>query len=126
MGENSHNYRIIDWAFIKVDVTINIKNAKVALNKSSFVYNGKVQKPAIKTVKGQKLKAGTDYTFVIKNSKGKKSFKKKFKINEKTGKITVKKKLKRGTYKVKVKVKAAGTANYKASTRTVTFKIRVK
>ena len=212
LGENSQNYRIIDWAFIKVDVTISIKNAEVALNKSSFVYNGKVQKPAIKTVKGQNLKAGTDYTFVIKNSKGKnvsspkaagtykvvvkgkgkysgstaatytikkaanpmtlkaksvkvkrktlkkksktiagaeaftvskakgklsyklvsvkkgkKSFKKKFNINAKTGKITVKKKLKKGTYTVKVKVKAAGNANYKASAwKTVTFKVKVK
>ena len=39
----------------------------------------------------------------------------------------VKKKLKKGTYKVKVKIKAAGNANYKASgIKTVTFTIKVK
>ena len=38
----------------------------------------------------------------------------------------MKKGLKKGTYKVKVKVKAAGNANYKASAwKTVTFKIKV-
>jgi|GEM_PF-6094401 len=52
---------------------------------------------------------------------------KKITINKKTGKVTVKKGLKRGTYKVKMKVKAAGNANYKASAwKTVTFKIKIK
>ena len=52
---------------------------------------------------------------------------KKITINKKTGKVTIKKGLKKGTYKVKVKVKAAGTANYKASpAKTVTFTIKVK
>jgi hypothetical protein len=64
---------------------------------------------------------------LVSAKKGKKSFKKKFNINAKTGKITVKKKLKRGTYKVKVKVKAAGNANYKASAwKAVTFNVQVK
>lgn len=58
--------------------------------------------------------------------KGKKSFKKYFKVNPKTGKITVKKRLKKGTYKVTVKVKAAGNDNYKSVVKKVTFKIRVK
>ena len=52
---------------------------------------------------------------------------KKIAINKKTGKVTVKKGLKKGTYKVNVKVKAAGNANYSASAyKTVTFKIKVK
>ena len=44
--------------------------AKVYLSKSSFVYNGKVQKPTVvaKDTKGNKLKLGTDYT--VKYSKG--------------------------------------------------------
>ena len=50
----------------------------------------------------------------------------KITIAKKTGKITVKKGLKKGTYKVKVKVKAAGNANYEASAvKTVTLTIRV-
>ena len=58
--------------------------------------------------------------------KGKKSFKKYFKVNRNTGKITVKKRLKKGTYKVTVKVKAAGDNKYKAAEKKVTFKIKVK
>ena len=56
----------------------------------------------------------------------KKSGNKKITINKTTGKVTVKKKLKKGTYKVKVAVTAAGNSNYKAVTKTVTFKIKVK
>jgi len=53
-------------------------------------------------------------------------FRKYFKVNAKTGKITVKKKLKKGTYKIKVKVTAAGNDNYNSLTKTVTFKVKVK
>ncbi len=42
------------------------------------------------------------------------------------GKITVKKKTKKGTYKVKVVVKAAGNGNYNAAAKTVTVKVKVK
>lgn len=76
----------------------------------------------------KKLKDRKTYTFVSAK-KGSKSFKKYFRINKKTGKVTIKKnrKMKKGTYKVKVRVKALGNRNYKASAaRTVTFKIRVK
>lgn len=44
----------------------------------------------------------------------------------KSGKVTVKKGLKKKTYKVIVRVKAAGNVNYNAKTQKVTFKIRVK
>ena len=67
----------------------------------------------------------------IKNAKGSLTFykvkgNKKIKINKKTGKLRVKKGLRKGTYKVKVRVNAAGNENYKAASRTVTFKIKVK
>ena len=59
--------------------------------------------------------------------KYKKQVAKKITVNAKTGKVTIKKKLKKGTYSVKVKVKAAGDANYNPSAwKTVTFKIKVK
>ena len=76
----------------------------------------------------KKLKDRKTYTFVSAK-KGSKSFKKYFRIDKKTGKVTIKKnrKMKKGTYKVKVRVKALGNRNYKASAaRTVTFKVRVK
>jgi len=43
-----------------------------------------------------------------------------------TGKVTVKKGTKAGTYKLKVKVKAAGTSKYKSKTQKVTITIWVK
>ena len=68
-------------------------------------------------------------TYTLSSAKnGSKSFKKYFKINKKTGMVTIQKnkKMKKGTYTVKVKVKAAGNANYKASAvKTVTFKVKV-
>ena len=52
---------------------------------------------------------------------------KKITINKKTGKVTVAKGLKKGTYVVKVKIKAAGNANYAASAyKTVKVKILIK
>ena len=62
-------------------------------------------------------------TVKVKFSKGNK----KISINKKNGKVTIKKGLKKGTYKVKVKIKANGNVNYKASAfKTITFKIKVK
>ncbi len=61
----------------------------------------------------------------VKRGKSKK-YKKYFKINSTTGNVTIKKKLKKGTYKVTCVVTAAGDSNYKAGTKTVTFKIKVK
>jgi endo-1,4-beta-xylanase len=56
----------------------------------------------------------------------KKGGNKKITVNKKTGKATVKKGLAKGTYKVKVKVTAAGNANYKKASKTITFKVIVK
>lgn len=47
----------------------------------------------------------------------------------KRGKVTIKKnkRMKKGTYKVKVKVRALGNSNYKASAvKSVTFKVKAK
>ena len=64
---------------------------------------------------------------LVSAKKGKKSFKKYIKINKKTGKVTLKKGLKKGTYKIKVRVKAAGNENYNPSAyKTVTIKLKIK
>ena len=205
---SSKNYTFSNSNIVIVRVTsdtVDIDQTKVVLSKSAFTYNGKEQKPSIKTIKGLNLEAGTDYeatwpnksknagtytvtikgigkytgttnaTYTIKKAKnpirlgsktakinyskleknaqkikranlikvskaqgkpkykldsakkGKKSFKKYFKVNSKTGNITVMKGLKKGTYKVKVKIKAEGNANYRASAwKAVTFKVRVR
>ena len=50
---------------------VSIKDAQVVLSKTAFTYNAKVQKPAIKTIKGFTLKEGTDYTAVWSNDSSK-------------------------------------------------------
>ena len=89
----------------------------------------KVKFSAIKK-KAQNLAVSKVITFSKKGqgtlSYAKVSGNKKITINKKTGKVTVAKGLKKGTYSVKVKVKAGGNANYKASAyKPVTFKIKV-
>ena len=94
--------------------------AKTATVKYSKVKN-KDQKLAVTKVIGftKKGQGAMKYTKVSGN--------KKITVNKKSGKVTVKKGIKKGTYKVKVKVKAAGNKNYKASAvKTVTFRIKVK
>ena len=47
-------------------------------------------------------------------------------VVKKNGKVTIKKGLKKGTYKVKVSVKAAGSKNYKKFSKAVAFTVKVK
>ncbi|MDO4853912.1 MAG: Ig-like domain-containing protein [Coriobacteriia bacterium] len=49
----------------------DISAAKVTLSKTSFTYNGKAQKPSVKSVvfNGKTLKAGTDYTASVASGK---------------------------------------------------------
>mgnify|MGYP004676470059 CR=1 FL=1 len=87
-----------------------------------------------KTVKYSKLRRKKQVvanTITVKKSKGKVTYSKASKssrliLNKTTGKITVKKGTKRGTYKLKVKVSAAGNSNYKSRYKIVTVTIRVK
>lgn len=102
---------------------------KVKAGKETIKYK-KLRKKA-KVIKRSKLlrvrKAQGKVTYTLAAAKkGKKSFKKFFKIGRKSGNVKVRKGLKKGTYKLKVKVKAAGNKTYKAATKTVTLKIKVK
>ena len=111
-----------------IEVTFSIlkKNntLKVKPKKATVKYN-------ILKKKTQKLEAAKVIRF-IDEGVGRKSYKKlsgsrEITINKKSGKVTVKKGLKKGTYKVRVRVRAAGDAHFKASARkTVTLRIRVK
>ena len=70
-----------------------------------------------------KAKGKVTYKLVsVKKAK----FKKYFKVNTGTGKIRAKRGLKKGTYKLKISVKAAGNKNYEELEKTVTIKIKVK
>ena len=61
-------FTIVDKA---TPVSTNISAAKVTLSKTAFTYNGKAQKPSVKSVvlNGKTLKAGTDYTASIASGK---------------------------------------------------------
>lgn len=111
-------YFEIDKAKNKLDV--KGKTAKVKYKKL------KKKNQVIKRSKAMTVsKANGKVTYKLyKVSKSK--YKKYFKVNKKNGNITVKKKLKKGTYKVTVKVTAAGNSNYKSITKKATTKVKVK
>ena len=111
----------------KKSIIFNIKKAANPLSvkgKMAIVKYSKLR------IKNQTLKV-SKVIYTKKKGQGtitytKSSGNKKISINKKTGKVTVKKGLKKGTYKVKVKVKAAGNKNYNAKTSTINFKVKVK
>ena len=121
-----------------VACTVQYQICKAA---NPLVVKGKAKPVVVKYSKlrrkSQTLAAGKVLTFAKKLNdkktyslasakKGTKSYKKFFKIDPKTGKVKVKKGLKKGTYKVTVRVRAAGNSNYEPVTKSVSFKIRVK
>lgn len=111
-GEITKTFRIN-----KANNTISVKGKTAAVKYSKL-------KKKTQTIKSAKV-------LEVTNAKGKLTYvkssgSKKITISKKTGNVTVKKGLKKGTYKVKVKVKAAGTVNYKSLTKTVTFKVKIK
>ncbi|MBR3201071.1 MAG: CehA/McbA family metallohydrolase [Mogibacterium sp.] len=104
-------------------LVLKLNNPMTVKGKTAKLKASKLKKKS-RTVKLSKA-------LTIKNSKGKLTYakvsgNKKITINKATGKIKVKKGLKKGTYKVKVKVTAAGNADYKAGAQTKVFKIKVK
>ena len=104
--------------------TMSVKGKTVKLKKAKLKRKAqKIKAKRAMTIQNAKGKL----TYELVNvKKGKKGFRKKFSINKKTGKITVKKGLKKGTYKVKVKVSAAGDDKYEAVYKNVTVKVIVK
>jgi|GEM_PF-2779878 len=127
--------------YVWTDGTTAPKTIKWKINKAANPLKCKGRNAKVKYIKlkksAQKLKAARVIKFIRKGrgnmnysiasaKKGGKDFRKKFAINKKNGKVTVKKGLKKGKYIVRIKVKAAGNANYKKSTvKTVKATIRV-
>ena len=107
-----------------ITVTVGKANNPMTVKgKTAIVKRAKVKK------KNQTLKVAK--VLKISRKQGALTFKKvkgskKITIAKKTGKVKVLKGTKKGTYKITVKVKAAGNSNYKALTKKVTFKVKVK
>ncbi|GEM_PF-7027682 len=109
------------------DLTFTIKKGKNPL-KIKAGKTAKVKYSAVKKAT-QKLSVSKVITFSNKGQ-GTLTYKKtsgnsRITVSKTTGKVTVKKGLKKGTYKVKVKVTAAGNSNYSKGSASVTFKIKV-
>ena len=112
------------------------KTFKIVKGKNTIKAKGKKVKIKAKKLKKKKYVIKKKKAYKISKAKGKVTyklgkvkkakFKKYFKVNKKNGNITVKKKLKKGTYKVTVKVTAAGNKYYKKATKKVTVKVVVK
>ena len=102
----------------KKNNTLKVKGRTVALKRKNMKKTQHLK--ASKVIKFKNKGQGTlTYAKVSGN--------KKITINKKTGKVTIKKGLKKGTYKVKVKVRAKGNDTYSASSwKVVTFKVKIK
>ena len=124
-------------ARVKVNATGNYKGKLTKSFKITKAPNTLLVSAKKKTVKmkAKKLakKARRIANIKVLSAKGKLSYtnastKKKaraFKIGAK-GKLKIPKNTQRGTYKIKIKVRAAGTQNYKPATKTVAFTIKVR
>ncbi|MBQ4467433.1 MAG: FMN-binding protein [Firmicutes bacterium] len=110
-GETKATYQIKKAANT---LTVKTKTATVKYSKVKSKAQT-IKRSAVLTV--SKAVGTVTYTKTSGNSK--------ITIAKKTGKVTVKKGLKKGTYSIKVKVKAAGNKNYNAKTLTKTFKVKV-
>ena len=101
--------------------------AKAKVNTVKFAKLKKAKQLIAKAKAFKITKAQGKLTFALKKAvKGSKSFKKYFAVGKKTGKVAVRKGLAKGTYTLTFKVRAAGNANYKALTKTVKLKVKVR
>lgn len=109
------------------DVAVNfvIGKAKNTLTAKAVTRKAKASKVAKKAVTVARPIKVTKQQGKLKYAKVKKGSSKYLSVNKKNGKVTVKKGTPKGTYKIKIKVAAAGNSNYKAGSKTVTCKIKV-
>ena len=127
-------------SLVKAEETIRQKNATKPATKKKFdnplKVKGKTATVKYKKVKKKAVILKRAKALTVSKAKGKvrfkllsvkkPKFKKYFKVYSATGNIKVKKKLKKGIYKLVIRVTAAGDGNYKARTRNVSVKVRVK
>ena len=138
---SSENYKVEYSANKNVGtgkVTVSFDNNYTGTKALTFKITKAAQPLTVKaksaktvTVKSKKATIAAKDALTVSKAQGtvtytKASGKKYFSVNKKNGKITVKKGTPKGTYKVKIKVTAAGNSNYKSGNKTVTITIKVK
>ena len=104
---------------VKINVTAAENTLKVAGKTATVKYSDKAQ--TVVRSKAIDLTNAGQGTKTYSKASGNKNI-----TVDKTGKITIAKGLKKGTYTIKVNVKASGTKNYKAATKQATVKIVIK
>ncbi len=150
-GTAAHKYAKANKISYKLIERTSVKNAKVTLSKTSYVYSGKAKKPGVTVKVGKtKLTKGIDYTVTYKKNKavgkatvtikGKGAYtgtvSKTFKINPKKSSVKKATSPKTGQLKVTYK-KVKGVTGYqvtystskkftKKTTKTVTVKGKAK
>ena len=110
---------------------LNEKLSKATKLANTLSVKGKTVKVKYSKVKKKNVSVASKKVVTVNNPQGTVTYEKlkgnkKIKVNKKTGKLTVKKGLKKGTYKVKINVKAAGNDKYAEASKTVTIKVRIK
>ena len=98
----------------------NPLTAKAAKTSVSAIY-----KPSATTVLAQNVTVSSARGTVTYANVSSNATAKKFVVNKSNGKVTVPKATKAGTYVVKVKATAAGNTNYKAGSKTASYKVVV-
>lgn len=114
--------KVVKWSIAKAKNPVKVKSKvrKIACKKLA---KGKV---TVKPIVVRNLAKQTKATFKkVKKGSARQAYK-ALKINKKTGKVTVRKGAKKGVCKLEVKVHVAATANYKAFSKVVRVKVRVK
>lgn len=115
----------------------NYSGAKSATFKIAKATQPMTVKAVTKTLKAASFKkkaVAYKGLITVKKAQGKVTYKnlsttkslKAFKVDSKTGSITVPKAVKKGTYKIKVKVSAAGKGSYASGYKTVTVVLKIK
>ncbi len=107
---------------------LRYKNTLTAAGKTAIVRYSRLKKKTqtvkrSKAISVKKPQGKVTYELV---SVRKAKYTKYFKVNKKTGNFTVKRGLPKGTYKVKVRVRAAGTPEYYYGSKKVTATVKVK
>ena len=104
---------------------------RIVKAKNKMKAKGKTIRLKAADLRGRKVMIKKTKAFKIKSANGKVTFAKgsmdakKFSLNRKTGEITVSRGVRKGTYKLTVKVKAAGNKYYRKLTKKVKVTIKV-
>ena len=113
-------YAVYPYDLKDISAKDSLKNQNIKINKSSVTYKKTVLKKKKQTFK---IEASAKGRITYKKISGDK----RLTIGRKSGKVTIKKgSYEKKAYKLKVKITAASTSEYKKATKTFTIKIKVR